>query len=126
MRNSLKVYRNNIKPDDAEALAAKACYGISPDKNPFHYIGWIPRYLELFAKIKRTRKRLPELAVPCFVFLSKKDEMVSVGSAKYLNENPNVIINWLESSTHYYYGGKDFGILSEEFERFIDNYVIKQ
>ena len=121
VRNSIKVYCNRIKDDDAEALAAKACYGISPDKNPFHYVGWIPRYLELFAKIKKTRKRLLDLAVPCRVFLSRKDEMVSVSSADYLNENPNVKINWLDNSTHYYYGGGDFEIILETFERLIDS-----
>ena len=126
VKNTLKVYRNKIKPNDAEALAAKACYGIMPDKNPFHYIGWIPRYLELFAKIKRTRKRLPELCAPCYVFLSRKDEMVSVKSAKYLNENPNVKVNWLENSSHYYYGGRDFEILSEEFESFINSFITEQ
>jgi carboxylesterase len=119
IRNSIKVYRNKIKPDDKEALAAKACYGIASDKNPFHYITWAPRYFELFAKIKRTRKRLSELDVPCSVYLSRRDEMVSVKSAVYLHENPHITVKWLESSGHYYYSDSDFVFLLNEFKRFI-------
>lgn len=121
VQNSFKVYRNKIKPDDAEGLAAKACYGISPDKNPFHYIGWIPRYMELFAKIKRTQKSLSELSAPCSIFLSKKDEMVSVRSVKYFKKNPNIKVDCLDNSTHYYYTSDDLKVLSDAFELFMDN-----
>ena len=51
LSNSLKVYFNRIRPEDSWALAAKVCYGIGQDRNPFHYFGWIPRFLELFSKI---------------------------------------------------------------------------
>ena len=120
MRNSFKVYRNKINPDDKEALAAKACYGIASDKNPFHYVGWIPRYLELFSKIRQTRKVLHMLEAPCYVYLSRRDEMVSVRSAAYLNDNPHITVKWLEASGHYYYGDSDFDFLLNEFKRFID------
>ena len=47
-RNSIRMYLGKIPPDDAELAAAKKCYGIGPDKNPLHYLGWAPRYWELF------------------------------------------------------------------------------
>ena len=50
----LKIMRGKI--DDRWTLAAKEAYSISDDPNLLHYIAWIPRYLELFREISRTRK----------------------------------------------------------------------
>ena len=113
--NSCKVYFDKIRPDDQEALAAKKCYGIENDKNPFHYIGWIPRFLELLAKIRQVRKTVHFLNTPCWVYQSKKDEMVSGRSIKYLKQNPYILVNALENSGHYYYQKDDFDFLLTEF-----------
>lgn len=115
--NSLKVYFDKVKPGDCEALAAKKCYGIAEDKNPIHYIGWIPRFLELFAKIRRTRKIINLLNAPCSVYQSKKDEMVSRRSTKYLINNTSIFVNELENSGHYYYEKEDFDFLITEFKK---------
>ena len=114
--NSLKVYFDKIRPDDYEALAAKKCYGIEKDKNPFHYIGWIPRFLELFAKIRKTRRIVNLLNATCLVFQSGKDEMVSTHSLKYFKGKPNILVNQLKQSSHYYYGKEDFNFLITEFK----------
>lgn len=117
--NSLKVYFNKIKPDDFVACAAKECYGIEQDRNPLNYIGWIPRYLELFAKIRSTRKILSSLKTPCKVFQSVKDEMVSVKSIPYLTQHSSMIITELKMSGHYYYDKEDFDFLLKEFKEFL-------
>ena len=118
--NSLKVYFDKIRPNDYEALAAKKCYGIAKDKNPLHYIGWIPRFLELFAKIRRTRKIINSLNTPCSVYQSKKDEMVSSKSIKYLKQNSYICVNELENSGHYYYDKDDFDFLISEFNKMLN------
>ena len=118
--NSLKVYFDKIRPDDYEALAAKKCYGIQKDKNPFHYIGWIPRFLELFSKIRQTRKTINLLNTPCSVYQSKKDEMVSWRSEKYLKNNPKILVNVLKNSGHYYYDKEDFNFLLTEFKKILN------
>ena len=120
VRNSLKVYFNRIRSDDYEALAAKKCYGIENDKNPFHYVGWIPRFLELFAKIRQTRQVVNLLNTTCFVYQSGKDEMVSRHSKKYLENKPNVLVNELKESGHYFYGKEDFDFLITEFIKRLD------
>ncbi len=114
--NSLKVYFDKIRPDDVEALAAKNCYGIENDKNPFHYIGWIPRFLELFTKIRQTRKLLNELSTECFVYQSLKDEMISKRSIQYLRQNPCICVNELDDSGHYYYAQQDWDFVLSEFK----------
>ena len=118
--NSLKVYFDKINPYDFEALAAKKCYGIDNDKNIFHYIGWIPRFLELFSKIRRTRKIINMLNTPCMVYQSQKDEMVSQKSAKYLKQNSCVTIQTLKYSGHYYYDKLDWAFLMNEFTKIIN------
>ena len=114
--NSLKVYFNRIRPDDREAIAAKECYGINGCKNPFQYLGWIPRFLELFLKIRYTRKNISALNTPCFAYQSGKDEMVSSRSFEYLKQNPRVSVGVLENSGHYYYDEKDWSFLLGKFE----------
>ncbi len=118
--NSLKVYFDKIRPNDYEALAAKKCYGIGKDKNIFNYIGWIPRFFELFSKIRETRKIIKLLNTPCFVYQSKKDEMVSGQSIEYLKQNSYVSINELENSGHYYYDKTDWNYLITEFNKLLN------
>ena len=118
--NSLKVYFDKIRPDDYEALAAKKCYGILNDKNPIHYIGWIPRFLELFSKIRQTRKTINLLNTPCVVYQSRNDEMVSRHSIKHLRSNPRIFVNELKKSGHYYYAKEDFEFLITEFSKMLN------
>lgn len=120
LSNAMKVYFNRIRPDDTIALAAKACYGIQPDKNPVKYFGWLPRYLELFSKIRKTRNILPDLKTKCTAYQSACDEMVSKKAIKYLNSNSGMETVALRKSTHYYYEKEDFTFLLSEFERFIN------
>ena len=116
---SMKVFFGNIKPSDHVALAAKSAYGIKNDKRIWKYIGWIPRYLELFAEIRKTRKIVSQLAVPCYVFQSKNDEMVSLSACKALKQSVHTHINILENSSHYYYAEKDYQFVLTEFEKLI-------
>ena len=119
LSNLCKVYFDKIKPDDEVAQAAKRCYGIAGDKNPFRYFGWLPRYLELFAKAKEVRKRTPLLKTPTVAYQSVRDELVSISSVKELQKNKSISIVELKNSGHYYYEQNDFAFLLKEFEKFI-------
>lgn len=117
--NLCKVYFNSIKPNDAMAQAAKRCYGIAQDKNPFHYFGWLPRYLELFAKAREIRRKIQLLQTPCTAYQSAKDELVSAAAAKRLKKNEAISVVELKNSGHYYYEPTDLAFLLSEFERFV-------
>jgi esterase/lipase len=119
LTNLLKVYFDKISPDDYEALAAKKCYGIEKEKNPIHYLGWIPRFLELFAKIRQARKRITLLRTSCSVYQSSKDELISKHSVNYLNCNSCVSVTELKNSGHYYYDKSDWDFLQSEFCRML-------
>ena len=118
--NVCKVYFDKINPDDVVAQAAKRCYGIAQDRNPFHYVGWLPRYFELFAKAKQARSRLSMLQTPTVAYQSAKDEMVSGKSLKMLKQNASISVFELKNSGHYYYAPNDLSFLFEEFERFVN------
>ncbi len=110
----VEILRNRITPDDLITQAACDAYSIEYDANILHYFGWIPRYLELFAEIARTRRIMPQLTVPAIVFLSAHDEMVSPDSCKYFKHPTSKIIHLAESG-HYYYTDDDKHTIISEF-----------
>ena len=117
IRIILKVYFGKIKPNDEITKASKDYYGCTERKNPFSYIPWSFRILELFGKIRRTKKLLPKIETPTYVYQSVKDEVVSKRSIKYLKKHSHFSVNSLEKSYHCYYPEKEF--LLEKFKEFI-------
>ncbi len=117
--NSLKVYLNKISPKNEELMAAKKCYGITDSKNILLYLGWIPRFLELFSKIRKTRQLIGQVSIPCFACQSAKDEMVSNRAKALLQKNPAISVMELKNSGHYYYEKLDLALIKESFIAFI-------
>lgn len=115
LKTSWKVFRGNIKSNDVWSLAAQSAYGIDRDTHILRYIGWLPRYIELFSEIRKTRKIAYKLTTPCQVYLSLKDEMVSPKTGKLFEKNPCVTVKTLNSSGHYYYSSGDQQLLHDDF-----------
>lgn len=119
----LKV--RNGKVNDARTHAAKAAYSISDDSNLLHYIGWIPRYLELFGEIRRTRSVVKALAVPTRVYLSAHDEMVSPRSSRLFPDRSEIKVRMLPDSGHYYYTDSDRAVIISDFSEFLSVFGFK-
>lgn len=117
--NAFKILFTDVKPDDLAAVAYQAAYGCEIDRCLWRYLGWIPRYLELFAEIRLIRQMVPRLKVPTFVYQSRHDEMVSGKARDYIEENPQVTLKVLENSSHHYYEKSDYQFLLEEFQSFL-------
>lgn len=115
----LKVYIDKIKEGDLVALSAKRCCGIIHSRNLLRYIGWIPRFLELFEKMRVTRRDLKRLNTPCVACQSRIDEMVSNRSARILRKNPCITVYELQHSGHYYYADDDLALILREFKKFV-------
>lgn len=115
----LKVLSGNIKKEDRWTQAALEAYGIEQDVNLLHYLGWVPRYLELFAEIRSVRKIISRLTVRTQVYLSAHDEMVSPASAKLFKECHSVKVKVLPTSGHYYYSDSDTRMLQDDFRQFV-------
>ena len=121
--NSTKLYFNRIKPDDIEGLAYKSACGIKHDKKFWLYLGWMPRFLELFKEIKKTRPLIKDIDVPCYVFQSENDEMVSKKSIDLIKKNPDIKLEILPRSTHHYYFEDDYKNLLSQYKNFIDKII---
>ena len=92
---------------DSELKLVRRAYSLETDRRLWKYIRWLPRYLELFSKIRSTRSRLPALRTPTAVFLCLDDEMVSVRSRRYVENHPACSLTFLSNSTHFSYGETD-------------------
>ena len=106
-RTSWRVFTGNIKPDDKWSLAAQNAYSIERDNHILRYFGWIPRYLELFSEIRKTRSML--------------DEMVSSKCSKLFKDNPCICVKSLQTSGHFYYSPEDQCLMKEDFNKMIQN-----
>lgn len=117
--SAFRIYLGNVPESNEKLVAMKNCCGIELSKNLLKYLGWIPRFLELFGKIGETRKIIGNLKTDCMIFQSFGDELVSKKSIKYLEEKTSASINVLEKSGHYYYEKNDFDYLLGELRKFI-------
>lgn len=116
-----KVYTGKIKPEDEWYLAAQKACSIRIEKNVLKYLTWIPRYLELFSEIRKTRKMLGSLSTKSHIYLSAYDEMVSVKCGKLFENNQQVSVKMLNSSGHFYYSPEDQKLMTEDFKRMLCN-----
>ncbi len=82
---------------------------------PWQYIPWIPRYLELFRESKLSRELIKNVEVPTYIFQSKKDELVSMASMKYIPEKENIHVTVLQNSFHFIYDDNEFAHMLEFF-----------
>ena len=117
--NCWKVFWGNIRKDDLQGLAAQRAYGIGPDYKVWRYLGWIPRYLELFQEIRRVKPLIKQISVPCVAFQSAKDEMVSDRAYQLLKENTEIDAALMMHSSHFYYQSQDLKNLQHRFSRFL-------
>lgn len=83
----------------------------------WQYLGWIPRFLELFAECRRTRQILDQVSVPCRIFQSSLDEMVSMCTCRDLAKHPHLPVTVLPNSGHFAYHGADLELLKTEFSK---------
>lgn len=116
--SALKIIFDKIRPDDYLAIATRDAYSITPDRRLWKYLKWIPNYLALFSEIKSTRRKICNINVPCFVFLSKHDELVKISSVKYFRGNPMIRCRLLPYSGHFYYESFDMNYILRIFQKF--------
>lgn len=112
---ALKVVFEEVSDNDPIAVAMRDGYSVQIEKNLLAYLSWLPRYIELFKESRATRVRAGMIDVPCNVYLSKKDDMVSVHSCKYFENNKKVKVSILENSLHLYFVDDEMNFLLEEF-----------
>ncbi len=113
--NSFKSLLGLISDEDEVGKAYDKAHGVKLNLKLWEYIGWIPRYLELFSESKRSRTTIENVNVPCYIFQSAKDELVSRKSEKFIPQKENIALTVLEKSAHFIYDKNDFTKVTEVF-----------
>ena len=85
------------------AEASKKSISINLEPDLLGYIGWVPRFLELFSLCRYCRRHKDNIQVPCIAYLGSADELVSMRSKKYLEGNPNVTLKIMDGVGHMLY-----------------------
>lgn len=114
--NSLHTAFRPEETDSPLQRATREACSVALSKNPLAYIGWIPRFLELFALSRETLRTMPCLKPPCFAIQSAKDELVSPASLKHMGKAKAIV---LLNSSHYFYRENDLETIKTEFKNFI-------
>ena len=115
VNSALRLALGLLRPGYPEMAIQEAC-GTAPTWMLWKYIPWVPRFVELFAQITRTERKLHQLTVSTVAYQSRRDELVNGLSAKVLHRYP-VDVQILEGSSHFYYSPGDKLILREAFEK---------
>lgn len=114
--NMLRMPFGLIREDHPVEAATKEVCGVGTSWKLWKYLGWIPRFLELFAEIGRTEKKLSDLKVPCVAYQSERDELVSNLTRRVLERSGKIQIRYLPDSTHFYYAPDDKKRIVNDFK----------
>lgn len=113
--NSLQILYERIPAHNKVAFAHKAAVSVIPDKRVWRYLTWFPRIAELIKEIEITRNYISKVKVPCRVFLSQKDELVSLRSYRYMKGNPRIKVTMLHGATHFYFSEENTAQMQRSF-----------
>ena len=103
------------------AAACRAC-SITGTKKLWRYLGWIPRFFELFAAAKLARGQIGQLVVPSTTVQSRHDELVAPRTCRLLAKAPCGQLHILPQSGHFYYPPADLNMLQTLFTDFLTRY----
>ncbi len=109
----------DVFSDDETAKAYKEAHSVKLNFRLWEYISWIPRYMELFRESKKARTTILELDTPCLIFQSKRDELVSMKSLRYIPKKCNIKTTILDNSAHFIYDDEEEKLLVENFVNMI-------
>lgn len=117
--NTFKSLFNTIDENDEIGMAYQNAHSIILDKRLWLYIGWIPRYMELFKESAAARKKIKNVNSKCVIFQSLKDELVTMRSINFIPQKENISVKALENSQHFIYDKNDFDTVCTAFSKLI-------
>lgn len=113
-KNTLKCFLKKVE-NDAVGQAYREAHSVTLNYRFWEYLGWVPRYLELFSESKKARDTIKKIKVPCLIFQSAKDELVSPKSASFVPRKENIKLTVLPHSAHFIYPEEERRYLEEMF-----------
>ena len=103
-----------IRTDDPRDVRCYEDLGTTLEPKLWKYALWAPNMVALL-KLARSCRRIPaKLSVPCFAYLDTDDELVSLRSAKWLQDIPNITLRYFDHYGHFAYKPDDQKIIAED------------
>lgn len=114
--NVMRLVFGRIREDKPLEAATRQVCGVNTTRRLWKYVGWLTRFLELFAEIYHTEKMMCGLKVSCVSYQSEKDELVRNRSRLILERSGVTEVHNLMNSTHFYYHPDDQKIVQKDFK----------
>ena len=114
VKNTLKCFMKKVENDEV-GQAYREAHSVALNYRFWEYLGWVPRYLELFSESKKARETIAKIEIPCLVFQSAKDELVSPKSVCFVPRKENIKLSVLPLSAHFIYPREERRYLEEMF-----------
>ena len=115
--NVMRLVFGRIREDRPLEVATRMVCGVRTTRKLWKYLGWVPRFLELFVQINRVEKKMSTLTVSCVSYQSEKDELVMNWSRKILERGGVMEVHNLMNSAHFYYHPDDLQLVQADFVR---------
>lgn len=94
--------RGRTRSDNCHEAACHKGISLTPEKLLRRYISCIPRFRELKQLSRYCRRHTENIQIPCYAYFGRQDELVSLRSANYLRDNPNVSVRIFDSAGHFW------------------------
>lgn len=118
---AVRMINFRSEKNDPCTAAARACCGVDVYRIPlWELLASIPRFLDLFAISRYTRKRIAGYRLPMVALQSYKDEVVARRSIKPFLKNPHARGEFLPKSQHFYYAPTDTQRICDVFCAMVD------
>ncbi len=112
--HTLSAALGTARPGSPAEQLLRDC-GVRLSPRLWKYMRWIPRYAELLRECIRVRGLVGKITVPCVCFQSRRDELVSRRSFRFLEPFENLKAAELAESGHFGYSEADLAQIREAF-----------
>lgn len=117
---TVKSFFPKLFEDDERVKMYASSHSVRLTAKPWVYIDWIPRYLELFSESAKAADTICKVKAPTRIYMSEKDELVSLKSIERIPKRRNFKTFILKDSAHFIYGKNDMEFLKSQFKAFIN------
>lgn len=111
----LRIAFGKVRLDHILETAMEDACGVRTSPLLWKYLGWVPRFLELFREIACTERMIRNLKVPAVAYQSRRDELVTNFSWNALKRAGFENLVSLPNSTHFYYDPEEMDEILRDF-----------
>ena len=116
---SRRMTKGKIRKENPHEAACRDDVSISLTPPMMQYLGWLPRFWELLGLCRYGRRHAMDINIPCYAYFGRKDELVSIRSAKYFRGNPHVTTRIFDSAGHFWFSPEDKETVLQDLNQLI-------